>query len=259
LRFSGAGTYYQGVKMTRKIKGLGLAFVAIAAMSMVAVSAAQASEVHATTAATSVSAFAQQLTQNVFITNAGSVKCTQATLEGTVNDQGQSAEQLTAIEGTATATYATCQAFGQAAAIDMNGCKFTFTNNNGAQPPVTTALRAYIDITGCTTGKSIEVTPQLNCVLTVPEQHNLGHVGFTNEGTAPNEDVKLTATVTGIKYQSHEECPSMIPTETRTDGQFTGTTTLQAREDLIPQQVTLHKHQYSKLSQAGNLIGLLAT
>jgi hypothetical protein len=131
-------------------------------------------------------------------------------------DQSQSATLLTTTELTTTPTYAGCQAFGQAATIDTNGCKFTVTNKSGAG--VTTALQSYIDITGCTTGKVIEITPQLNCLLTIPEQHNLGHVGFTNEGTAPNEDVKLTATVTGIKYQSHNECPSMADKETRTDG-----------------------------------------
>jgi hypothetical protein len=244
--------------MTSKIKGLGLAFVAIAAMSMVAVSGAQASELHATTSATTASIFGNQgEQQHVFITKAGSVKCKEATFEATATDQGADATQLTTTELTATATYANCTAFGQAATIDMNGCKFTITNKSGAG--VTTARTAYVDVTGCTTGKIIEITPQLNCVLTVPEQHNLGTLTFANEGTAPNEDVKATVAVTGIKYQSDKECPSMTNGQTLTDGQYTGGATFQAKAHVTPVQKTLHNHQYGQLPQSGALIGLLAT
>jgi hypothetical protein len=242
--------------MTRKIQGLGLALVAIAAMSMAAASAVQASELHATTSAHSVSIFGAQTEQHKFNTDLGTINCTQALLEGTATEQGQSATQLTSQELQITGTYTGCTAFGLAATIHMNGCKYTITNKLGAH---TTAETAYVDITGCTAGQRIEITTP-GCTVTVPEQHNLSHLVFTDEGVAPNEAVIVDITIAGITYETHGVCPNIPhPTTLTHNGQYTGKSTFQAKQDVGTELFTHTSHQYNKLKQTGNVVGLLAT
>jgi hypothetical protein len=246
--------------MTRKIKGLGLAFVAIAAMSMAVASAVQATELHATDPGP-VSIFGEktaQHQQHVFTTDAGSVKCNVSKFEGTVPASG--GQQTTAQELTLTGTYTNCTAFGLAATIDMNGCKYTITNKLGAH---TTAQTAYVDITGCTAGKVIEITPTgIPCVVTVPEQHNLSHIVFDNNpepATTPH-DLTATITVTGITYEGHNGCFSLPNTQLTHNGQYIGQATFKATKDPGKEpKIKLHGHEYEPLKQNGAQVGLLAT
>jgi hypothetical protein len=240
--------------MTRKIKALGLAFVAIAAMSMAASGGAQAAELHATQGVTAA-IFGQQLTQHLFTIDAGIVKCNQATFEGLATGGGQT--QTTAQELQVTGTYAQCNISGLAATVDMNGCKYTITGAGQA------ANTVQVDITGCTAGKVITVT-SATCTVTVPEQHSLtGHIVFTNipEPTAVPHDVQANITISGITYQTHGTCPNTVSdhTATTTTGTYSGQATFQAREHKGSQGVTLHGHEFNKLNQTGALKGLIAT
>lgn len=247
--------------MRHKIKALGLAFIAVAVMSMAAATGAQASELHVTTPNAAV-IFGHQVQthKHKFVVTAGPTECTQATLEATVQNTGVSQQQVTEQEVTATGTYSGCTAFGQAAQIVMNGCKYTVTNKHSVTGH-TTPNTNYVDITGCTSGKQIEVKTGI-CTITVPEQHNLSHAVNTNTTTPNPHDIDQTVTITGIKYENHGVlCPNYggANTVTRTDGQFVGETTVQARQHVGGQQVTLHGHQYQALSQAGVLVGIQST
>lgn len=235
--------------MTRKIKGLGLAFVAVAAMSMVAAGGAQASELHANFNG-NVSVFGNQTAQqHVFTTKAGTVKCEQAFFEATVTKV--SGTQVTAQDVTATPRYTGCQAFGTSANIDVNGCKYTLT---GASQP---ALTALVDVTGCTSGKGIEITTAI-CRMTVPAQNSISHLVFANT-TAQDVDVSITASA--ITYQADGPlCPNMATGQTLNDGTYVGQATFQAREDKGSGAATTHNgHEYTPLLQTGALVALQGT
>lgn len=225
--------------MIRDIKGFVLAFTAIAAMSMIVAGGAQATQLHATGQGESV-IHGQQFGEHIFTTNAGTVKCTQATFEGTT-PLSTSAHELSV-----TGTYLGCQGFGQAATIDMNGCKYVLTSTD-------TAGKTYgggtvtVDITGCTSGKSIEITTGI-CRMTVPQQHHISHLIFDNvpQGQTP-EDVTATITGSGIKYQADGPlCPSMPTGQQLTNGTYVGHGTFQAWSIESTAQVTKHGHQYNE-------------
>jgi hypothetical protein len=253
--------------MIRNIKALGLAFVAVAAMSAFAVSAAQGSELHAQTAKGANITGEQEAggQHNFKITGPGAeTKCTVATFEGTAKDvvQPEPADgQTTSQELTVTGTYTGCKTFGLASAVDMNGCKYTITNKlNG----VTTALKATVDITGCTPGKQVEVTAS-GCTIKVPEQHNLSDLGFVNLA-GPPKTVTVNVTVQGITYQlAGALCPGVTGVTTH-DGDYTGAAVFKAFVDLGTQKAihtnvfnNVHnQHEYDKLI-CGAQVDLFAT
>jgi hypothetical protein len=245
--------------MIGNIKALGIAFVAVAAMSMLAGASAQAAEFHVTTGPKAN--ITGENTPNLFDTfqleapENAQVQCTQAQFEGTVEGVGA---QITKQDITITATYTNhCTAFGLNATIDMNGCKYTLTGE--AQP----ALTARVDIVGCTTitgqqnHKAIEITTA-GCTTTVPQQNGLSHITFTNEGAGHAESIEAHVTIQGITYESHGAlCPGGS-TITTHNGKYIGTSTFQAREHLGTVPAEHNGHKYNKLI-CGNSVGLFAT
>jgi hypothetical protein len=247
--------------MIRNIKALGLAFVAVAAMSMAAASAVQASELHATHPG-DVVITGSQIEQHKFqIThpNGPNTNCTAANFEGTVPWSGVG-QQVTSNDVTVTATYSQCKSFGLNATVRMNGCKYTITGKANTNTGATTALTSYVDITCPTAGKQIEVIAGGGaCVITVPGQHNLQHIVFSNttEAGKPHH-THANITITGITYQTHGEACLHEQTVTRSDAQYTGQATFRAFKKLGQHQVTEHLHQFEKQTHAEQ-VGLLAT
>jgi hypothetical protein len=247
--------------MIGKTKGLGLAFVAIVALSAMA-SAAQASQFHISkeglpfspSTITATNEAGQEPTlevQNTTKTATLQVKCQTASLEGTTTE-------ATPTEITTTATYGTgkgneaeaqgCTLAGLKAQVLMNGCKYTFTGSHTPTGgvPQTSALTAWVDVTGCTAGKKIEVkSPLAACTLTVGEQNTLSHVVFTNLATAP-KTVTGKATVSGITVtQDGIGCPDGNG-HTGTNAGFTASTIIKASVDSQDVLVTKHGHQYTE-------------
>jgi len=231
--------------MTGKIKALGLAVVAIAAMSVFAMPAAQAAKLDI--GATPASIFAHSEVNQVHawtLTSTSGTKfvtrCPTASFEGTT--QGQSIE-----EATVTPTYSgntqvtNCTHFGVAAQTLMNGCKYTFTGSG--QPSVT--LR--VDIVGCTSGKSIEKKTAV-CTIDIPEQNGLSHIVGTK---LSSQEATLAMTISNITMrQTGAACPDGN-NHLAFNGTFEGNTILTARVDVGGTVVTKHSHQYQELSQAG--------
>jgi hypothetical protein len=236
--------------MISNFKRLSLAFVAVAAMSMSAASAVQASELHAATGP-NASLFGTQTTQHVFTTMSGTTKCNSATFEGTAPSQSQ--VTTTAQHVTITPQYTQCLSFGLASIIDMNGCEYTIT---GAGTP---ALTADVDIVcNKTVGKVIEITASAGCVVTVPPQTVGGHIVFANVAGSP-ADVTAEVKASGIKYEGHGPCPNLNPTQLTNDGTYNGAATFQARVDKESVQAIHNGHTYQKLLQTGALVALTAT
>jgi hypothetical protein len=168
--------------MIHKFKALGVAMVAVLAMSAVVASAAQA-QFTANSYPTTVTGHSA-LGNDVFSVDGTSVECT-GHFEGTLKEASTS---LTVI-----ATYSSCRAFGFASAtVDMNGCDYVFYSTGS------------VDLV-CPTGQSVTIQAG-NCDLDVVPQTGLKTVDLTNNH--PHVDVQ--ATVTGVTVNATQDgflCP----------------------------------------------------
>ncbi len=240
--------------MIRKIKVLGIAVVALAATSAFAASA-QASELHATVGPSAVLTGQQLPNLPITFKYTGSglqTKCNEAHFEGTV--QGLNPQQTTAQEFTLTPRFTGCTVGGLASTVDMNGCKFTFTNRQTTG--ITAPMTAYLDISGCTAGKRIEHTLP-GCTITIPEQNHLSHIVYVNTPGGPH-DIDAIFAIQGMTYEFHgAACPGVNTVLTH-DGDISGWLTLQAFVDNGSVLAFHNGHQYNKLL-AGPPVGLFAT
>jgi hypothetical protein len=215
--------------MNRKLKALGLALVAVFAMSAVAASGAQAAQFHSASASGTTYLTGNQATTNLFSTTAGNVKCKKATFGGSYTGG------TTATDLTITPAYAECTAFGQNATVTINGCTYTFT-----QP--TSATTGNVDL-ACPGSNVITVdVPAGNCTLTIGPQTLKGDVDYTNQTEASGKkDVLVTATVIEIEHTVHGPgaicgTTGLHPGETvegvSTEANYTGTVTVKGYSDV---------------------------
>lgn len=190
--------------MTRKLKTLGIAMVAVLAMSVVVASAAQAASFTGTPGAVS----GKQEGKHEFKTKAGTVKCNTANFTGVA--VASSPTQLV------TPTYGGCLLGGAVeATVTMNECTYTLSAVTGA-----------VTI-NCPAGKQIEVDlKEVNCKIDIKAQ-TVGTLTYTNTiGTGNIAGNKILAhiNVTGIHYVltgTKEKCG--VEPGTYTDGTYTGT------------------------------------
>jgi hypothetical protein len=237
--------------MIRKLKVLGLALVAIAAMSATVASAAQAGSFDVgaqPSVLTGQLETGQQLIDTLQATNGNQFNsiCSTATFEGTVTGQGIN-------EATVTPTYSGCKIFGLAAPIRMNGCKFTIT---GVAQPANTFL---VDIVGCTVGFPYIQIQTAICQLRLPEQSGISHLVASNLQTAgqPHE-ITLSTTASGITVQQlGAGCPDGNLHHSKNFA-FQSNMVLKAFKDLGSLQVTNHGHQYAQFTD-GEQVGLTST
>jgi hypothetical protein len=215
--------------MTRNLKALFLALVAVFALSAIGASAAQAETTkftavetkengehpHVTTTGTVV-----QTSNQVFETGTtGKVTCTETSGEGSIT--GGEAET---VEGE-TLTYSDCTFATTAtnATVTMNGCKYTFTT---PETITTNEATGKVDLF-CPTGKVIEIHVYTAggtshgtslCTITVyadettvtggKEEKLGGHVIYKNQVTTKPTDVNAEATIEGITTEEHGAlCP----------------------------------------------------
>jgi hypothetical protein len=193
--------------MNRKLKALGLALAAVMALAAFAGSAS-AAEFHSEVAHTEISG--SQVGSAVFTTNAGTVKCTEATYSGTQTTG------VTSTEVTVTPKYGGCTAFGFiGATIDVNGCPKRFTAN--ASPFL--HLICF--------EKSIEITTP-TCTVTVGAQTIGLGLTYTNEGAGTTRDIRVKASVSGLTYTQHNKSfPNCTGgAGTFTNGTYTGEETV---------------------------------
>src|SRR5215218_10217192 len=181
----------------RNLKIFGLAFVAVLAMSAVAVSAASAddkrtAEVYPTTLTGGPDPGAAA---DLFVTTAGNVTCPNPTYDATV------AGPTTTIE--ISPNYGLgCKALGFPATIDVNGCTYLVHLTAG------TTTEGTVDIK-CPAGKEITVTANPaeaphnltpKCVIHVKEQLGLGTLKITNVGVATTRELTLDINIEKIHY-----------------------------------------------------------
>lgn len=195
--------------MTRKFKVIGLALVAVLAMSAVVASSASATEFTAASYPVALSGSQPEGALHEFEVGSGNVKCTTATFTGT----GSAATTTQTI----TPHYTGCTAFGLSATVTLNGCDYLFHSQ-------ASGLNGTVDIV-CSGSNEIKIdTAGGLCDTHVKPQTGLGGITFANNGNHIDVTAKVTtihAVVTG-KFL----CPVTTSTKTYTDSKYTGTVTL---------------------------------
>jgi len=162
----------KGSKVIYKLKTLGLALVAVLAMSAVVASAASA-QFTASSYPTTVTAISE-LGNDDLKTEGGSVEC-EAHFQGTLTEASATM--------TITATNDRCKAFGfSEATVSMNGCDYVFHSNG------------MVDLE-CSGTNKIVITAG-SCEVQIGTQTGLSKVDLANGAG----DITAKATVAGIAY-----------------------------------------------------------
>jgi hypothetical protein len=181
--------------MTRKLKMLGLALVAVFAMSAVGASAASAVLLHSNSTGTFTHITAHQIGANQFdLANGTPVKCGTVLFDATFH--GTTASDLTV-----TPTYSSCTAAGQKAEIATNGCTYTITTPTETEPLNKDNYHAVVHLV-CPAGKSVEIkVPTAGCTVSVAAQTPTGVLDLTNvtSAVANKDDITIKSTVSA-KY-----------------------------------------------------------
>jgi hypothetical protein len=212
--------------MMRNLKVLGLALVAVFAMSAVAASMASADELN-TAANTTVTLTGKQTTTNVLKTNVGSTECEEATFTGTTVTPSSTVS--------VTPVYNKCKSLGFPAIIHMNGCTYLLHVGAG-----TTGTADLV----CPAGKDVVVTANapapavLKCTITVKPQTGLGTITYTNEGSGTTAAVILDLNLINIASSSTAGTGiGACPTKSDTAGTLVGSVTATADKDGTAEQV----------------------
>ena len=196
--------------MIRNAKVLGLAFVAMLAMSAVVASAASATAFDAPSGLTKATASQEAEFEHKFTVTFGAITCKTASFVGEANGNG-----LASIE--VTPSYSGCLFAGVSAEVITNGCTYKLFPGGTA------------DVV-CPAGKEITVVSPpagtVKCTVHVPAQTGLKSVTYTNLGSSPTQEVTIAVNLSGIKYSETEgsglgKCPASNPV-TQTGGTYTG-------------------------------------
>jgi hypothetical protein len=184
--------------MIRKFKTLGIAVVAVLAMSAVVASAASATNFTATEYPTAASATSSK-GNDTFTTAAGTVECHASFAVASISEPQSSV--------TVTPTYTNCFAFGLFEAfVHMNGCDYTFYTSGS------------VDLT-CEAEEGPVAITAGPCEVQISGQSNLSKVDLKNSGTG----ISAQATVGGVAYNVTKDnfgCP-FIGTGPRTGATYT--------------------------------------
>ena len=186
--------------MIRNLKVLGLALVAVFALSAMAASAASADDFTAESyPVTLTGTHDPETPADKFTTTGGSVECPNATYHATASG----ATTALTVTPEFNSPNDTCKAFGLLPTIiDMNGCTFTFNVNAGT-------TTGTVDIHECTnpaTGIAVTVndntagTMTTKCTVHVEEQTGINGVTYKNVGAGATREVTIEINSNNVKY-----------------------------------------------------------
>jgi len=221
--------------MIRKFKALGLALVAVFAMSAVVASAASATSGTLTTTG-NVTATAEQVGEHVFTLTSHPVsggfattKCKKAHFKGV----GTVATGATSV--TVTPEYKECTAFGLPATITHEECNYVLKTGT---PVNATEWHVTTDVV-CPAGKAIKIVAQ-TCEVTVGSQTGLATSTVAN---GAGGHLTLNTNISKIKYTVVKDgigCP-LAKTGAFEDGHYVGTSTVKGLDALgNPVAVSIH-------------------
>lgn len=196
-------------------------FLVIAAMAVVALSAAMASSAQAQgefTAASYPATLTGTQQEQVILTWEDGIQktCKQMLFHSSISAASSTL--------TASAVYAECTVFGFiAGTIEMNGCQYQFHVTAPVEGEADTYAGAADLI--CPIGKKV-VAKSATCEIHVPEQLGMKEVKFIDNTAAG--DVTIQLNVTGIKYEKVKDgfaCP-LTGTGVNADGKLQGKITV---------------------------------
>lgn len=185
--------------MHLKLKALCLVIFAAMAIGVVSAPAASAGYFHSEGAETVIQG--SKVETDVLTLNAGTVKCNGVTYSG---------EQYTATATTikVTPSYTECTAFGFVnAPIDVNGCTFEYSADNG---------NTVIDC-----GASPMTITAFSCQVTITDQTTSGTT-YSNIGSGAERQIHTSAH-RKIHYHQHSKSFPGCSSGTRTDGTWVST------------------------------------
>lgn len=171
----------------RNVKVLGLALVAMFAMSAATATAASADDFTAEKYPATLTGSNTTANDQLVLTT-GIVNCKKSTYTATVSAATTSVS--------VTPSYSECTAFGFPSAIDTNGCKYIF--NVGA------GTTGDADIS-CEAGKSITFTAigagTVKCTIHITSQSYIaGAVTYSNTGSGTTREMGIEVSLSGIDY-----------------------------------------------------------
>jgi hypothetical protein len=208
--------------MTRYLKALGLTLFAALAISAVMASAASAVPFKVKSSLTKpvITSSADGKISLGF--NLGKLSCT---IDNEVGVDGE--EEGEEVELLLTPTYEECSLAGVPAKIDTNGCEEEF---DPVDKDANGNFEGEVEII-CPT-KSMEITAE-GCTITIPAQKKLLTMTFQNKGTGNSRELTVERNITKLTYTEDPvgATPSCPTKTTRTDGTFSGASTLTAETD----------------------------
>ena len=189
--------------MIHKFKALGLALVAILAMSAFATSAASALEFTATNGNYPVNFSGTQPASEPpkFTGDGYTTECNVEKFSGTLSGKSSTIE--------VTPTYEGCTSFGISSTVTMNGCKYWFH--------ISSSNLALVSLI-CPLGKEVTIHAG-TCVIHIPPYTAKSHALITN--VSPRLAVKKTVSGISMSYTDAFLCPFTGNTTT-TEGTLTG-------------------------------------
>lgn len=180
----------------KRIRIIGLALVAVFALSAVAAASASATKFEAETYPVKIKG--TQTNTQLFKVESGSVECANATFTGELPKEPGASETLKVKP-----VYSNCKfAAFEGVKVEMNEC--TYLLHAGVKVTETEFNKGVVDVE-CPTGKTITVTT-LTCVVTVGPQAGLGELTYVVKGTGKTREVEVVANVTNIKYTESSLC-----------------------------------------------------
>jgi hypothetical protein len=210
--------------MIRNLKAMGLALVAVFAMSAMAASGAQAEQSYHTSATPTTLSGTANSTIILHFPGGGSVECTNASFPGTVVGTAVSEIRVTPV-------FTGCVGFGFATTdVSTINCHFLFTT------PTATGSTSHAAVHIECTGVFIIITPTFFgaslCTVEVGSQTPGGVVDFENKSSSavppvPESHILLTSTLTGISHTGG--CGASAAA----DATFTGSITLKGGANRI--------------------------
>lgn len=212
--------------MIRNLKVLGLALVAVFALSAVAASMASAAEFSAESVPVTLTGTTESGVVEKFKTTAGSVEC-HGEYEGTMATKPTTTVSI-AVKG---GSYENCTALGfPGSTIHMNGCTYLFHITPATNPPT-----GSVDIV-CPKEKEITVTAisagTSKCVIHVPPQTDLTTVRYSTIGAGATREITAIAEISGLKYTHTPGTGLGKCTEgSATNGSYEGKATLTGEVD----------------------------
>jgi hypothetical protein len=180
----------------RKLKTLGVALVAVFALSAVASASASAASFNAETV-TAVLAGGQTTTHE-FTVAAGTTKCTSASFPGEQTTTPATTISVSpAYSGCSTVILGSTHGVN----VNMHSCKYTFAAAS------TTSGSVSVECPSTPITVEIEGLEGV-CSITVPSQSAVAGITYANEGTGSARKVLVTANVSTLHYTQHGAfCP----------------------------------------------------